>query len=284
MPRVTPSSKELLLEIKSRGHEAVYIRASSLDIYLDGSIRVMHGDRKLELDGGFPRGIGSYVNTELFTKRMSSLRALEISGVTLVNSVKAIESSKDKLVSLMVLARKKIPIPETLVTEDPIDVMKATEKWGEVVIKPIMGSLGLGSTKLDDPDVAYRVAKVITSMGFPVYVQKYIRKPDRDIRVIFVGDDVLGGVYRINKTSWKTNVAQGAITQALVLNQELVELTFKVKDALGLDYAGLDIVEDKDGYKVLEVNASPLWKGFQMATGIKVAKRLVDYLLTKLKR
>ena len=281
---MTPSSREILLEIKDRGHEAVYVRASSLDISLGDGIKVVHGDRVLNLDGGFPRGIGSYVSAEVFTKRMSALRALEYSGVVLVNSSEAVENSKDKLVSLMILMRNGVPVPDTIVTEEPLDVMKATEKWGEVVIKPIMGSLGLGSTKVDNPDIAYRVAKVLVSMGLPVYVQRYIRKPDRDIRIIFVGDEILGGIYRINKASWKTNVAQGATTQAFVLDKELTELTFKVRDALRLDYAGLDVVEDKDGYKVLEVNASPLWKGFQAATGVKVAKRLVDHMIAKLKK
>ena len=281
---MTPSSKEILLEIKDRGHEAVYIRASSLDISLGKGVKVTHGDRELFLDGGFPRGIGSYVSAEVFTKRMSALRALEYSGVLLINSSEAVENSKDKLVSLMILMRNGVPVPDTVVTEEPLDVMRVTEKWGEVVIKPIMGSLGLGSTKVDNPDIAYRIAKVLVSMGLPVYVQRYIRKPDRDIRIIFIGDEILGGVYRINKTSWKTNVAQGAITQAFVLDKELTELTFKVRDALRLDYAGLDVVEDKDGYKVLEVNASPLWKGFQAATGVRVAKRLVDHMIAKLKK
>ena len=284
-PRVTEHSKEILMHIKNAGHEALYIRISSLNVDIStGEIRVSSRKGKVYLDGAFPRGLGSYVSAELFSKRISTFRALEYQGVRLVNNSYAIEKSKDKLVSLMLLSQAGVPVPETVVTEDPIEVMRIVERRGEVVIKPIMGSLGLGSVKVSDPDIGYRIAKTIVSFGSPVYVQEYVKKPDRDIRVVLVGDEILGGVYRINKTSWKTNVAQGAVTQVAQIDSQIKEIAFKAKEVLELDYAGIDLVESDRGYLLLEVNASPLWKGFKAATGIDVAERLVKYMLNALKR
>ena len=114
-----------------------------------------------------------------------------------MNKPDAMLLARDKFASLMRMKNAGIPVPNTALVEDPFEVMRLVEKWGEVVIKPVVGSLGLGSVKVSDPDIAFRVAKAILSVNQPVYVQKYVRKPDRDIRVIVIGNRVLGSIYRI---------------------------------------------------------------------------------------
>ncbi|BFH73551.1 hypothetical protein SJAV_14950 [Sulfurisphaera javensis] len=218
-------------------------------------------------------------------KRFDSLKGLESNGITLINSPDSMFIARDKFNSLMKLKMAKIPVPDTTVVEDPFEVMRLVNEWKDVVIKPVIGSLGLGSVRVSDPDVAFRVAKAILSVNQPVYVQKYINKPERDIRVFVVGTTVLGSIYRVNRSSWKTNVAQGSLTQVLLPNEELQEISLKVVKALKLDYAGIDIVEDEDGsYKVIEVNAAPLWKGFYEATHINPAKYIVEHLIRKIKK
>jgi len=218
-------------------------------------------------------------------KRIDTLKGLESSGVTLVNSSDSMLTARDKFNSLMKLKLANIPVPETTIMEDPFEVMRLVNEWKDVVIKPVIGSLGLGSVRVSDPDIAFRVSKAILSVNQPVYVQKYVNKPERDIRVIVVGNQILGSVYRINKSSWKTNVAQGSLTQVLVPDQDLEEISIKTVKTLKLDYAGIDIVEDVDGsYKVIEVNASPLWKGFYEATHINPAKYIVEHLIRKIKK
>ncbi|MEM4139400.1 MAG: ATP-grasp domain-containing protein, partial [Sulfolobaceae archaeon] len=107
---------------------------------------------------------------------------------------------------------------------------------------------------------------------------------DRDIRIFVVGNEVIGSIYRINPSNWKTNTAQGAIAQILRPNKELVEIAIKSCEVLGLDYAGIDIIESKEGYMVLEVNAAPLWKGLMSATGVNPAKYIIELLVSRIKR
>ena len=286
--KITKTSKELLLEIKSRGHSAYYIRISRLNAEItENGIDFTYGDKKISIEGGLIRNLGFISTTEQFIKRFDVLKELERSGVVLMNSPEAMLLARDKFSSLMRMKRAGIPVPNTALVEDPFEVMRLVQKWGEVVIKPVVGSLGLGSVKVSDPDIAFRIAKSILSVNQPVYVQKYIKKPDRDIRVIVIGDSVLGSIYRISKSGWKTNIAQGAIAQQiLVPDAELEELSLKSVKVLGLDYAGIDIIEDtvEGGYKIIEVNAAPLWTGFASATNINPAKHIVNYLLEKIKR
>ncbi|MDT7860620.1 MAG: RimK family alpha-L-glutamate ligase [Saccharolobus sp.] len=285
--KVTEASKQLLLEIKSRNHSAYYIRISKLNaVITEKGIEFTYSGKKVDIDGGLIRNLGFISTTEQFIKRFDVLRELDRSGVVLMNKPDAMLLARDKFASLMRMKNAGIPVPNTALVEDPFEVMRLVEKWGEVVIKPVVGSLGLGSVKVSDPDIAFRVAKAILSVNQPVYVQKYVRKPDRDIRVIVIGNRVLGSIYRISKSGWKTNIAQGAMAQILVPDAELEEISLKSVEVLGLDYAGIDIIEDMDegGYKIIEVNAAPLWNGFMSATNINPAKYIVEYLIEKIRR
>jgi RimK family alpha-L-glutamate ligase len=116
-------------------------------------------------------------------------------------------------------------------------------------------------------------------------VQGYVEKPRRDIRAFVLGDRVLASIYRVARASeWKTNVAQGAQAKPVQLMPKLEKLAVKAVKALGLLYAGVDILEGEKGAVVLEVNASPSWQGLQKATGVDVAEELVRFAVECMKR
>nr|WP_240938914.1 RimK family alpha-L-glutamate ligase [Metallosphaera hakonensis] len=285
--KVTEASKQILLEIKSRGHTAYYIRVSKINSSIGTERGITYSGRKLEIDGAFLRNLGFLTTIEQMIRRVDMLGEVEESGVVTMNRVRSMLLARDKYASISKLNKAGIPVPKTALVEDPFEVMRLTEEWGEVVIKPLVGSLGLGSVKVSDPDIAFRVAKSILSVNQPVYVQKYIKKPNRDIRAFVVGNRLLGSIYRISQENWKTNVAQGALVQAISPAdlREIEELSVKATETLRLDYSGVDIVEDLEGgYKVLEVNGAPLWKGFQTATSLNPAKYIVDLILDKVRK
>jgi gamma-F420-2:alpha-L-glutamate ligase len=47
---------------------------------------------------------------------------------------------------------------------------------------------------------------------------------------------------------------------------------------LGLTVGGIDLLFDKQSFKVCEANSAPGWIGFQEATGIDVATHLVEFV------
>ncbi|BBL46703.1 MULTISPECIES: RimK family alpha-L-glutamate ligase [Metallosphaera] len=285
--KVTEASKQLLLEIKARGHTAYYIRVSRINSSIGEDLGISYAGKKLEIDGALIRNLGFLTTIEQMIRRVDVLREIESRGVVTMNNVGSMLLARDKYASISRLHKAGIPVPYTALVEDPFEVMRLVEEWGEVVIKPLVGSLGLGSVKVSDPDIAFRVAKSILSVNQPVYVQKYVKKPNRDIRAFVVGDRLLGSIYRISQENWKTNVAQGALVQAISSAdlKEIEEISVKATKALGLDYSGVDIVEDLEGgYKVLEVNGAPMWKGFQTATSLNPAKYIVNLLLEKIRK
>ena len=67
-----------------------------------------------------------------------------------------------------------------------------------------------------------------------------------------------------------------------------VRITAKVRDieqtvmcrAVGADYAGVDIIQGRDGrFLVLEVNSMPAWNGLQQVTRINISDFVVDAFL-----
>ena len=150
-----------------------------------------------------------------------------------------------------------------------------------------MGSLGLGSTLISDPEIAFHITRSLININIPSYLQSYIEKPGYDIRAFVVGDQVIGAMKR-KSTYWKTNIAQGAIGENLDIKKypEIEELSIKSTKILKLDYAGVDIIYNKntEKYYVIEVNAFPQWKGLKQATGVDPAIHIIKHLIDKIKR
>ena len=79
--------------------------------------------------------------------------------------------------------------------------------------------------------------------------------------------------------SWITNVSQGGTCAAVDLSQyeDVAALAKKACRALQMDYAGVDLIRDRDGVlQVIEINGIPAWKGLQSVTRENIAHRLVS--------
>jgi glutathione synthase/RimK-type ligase-like ATP-grasp enzyme len=78
---------------------------------------------------------------------------------------------------------------------------------------------------------------------------------------------------------WRTNVARGGSATAVVLSREQEQLALRAVEAVGADYAGVDLLPSHDGaVYVLEVNSIPGWRALQGTTSIDVAGAIVRHL------
>ena len=158
--------------------------------------------------------------------------------------------------------------------------MVAVRSMGDVVIKPIFGSLGHGMVRVSDPDVALRVVRALDQIRSVFYVQRAIDHGGRDLRVFVVGGRVLGAIERRAPAGeWRTNVAIGGSATAVDVSPEIEQVALRAAAAVGADYAGIDVLPARDGsLYVLEVNGIPGWEGLQQATGLDVAAAIVEHL------
>ena len=212
--------------------------------------------------------------------RVDALHWLEDRGIRVVNSPRAIERSVDKFYTSALLRDAGIPTPETVVCEDFAVAMAAVRAMGDVIVKPIFGSMGHGLVRISDPEVGFRVLRPLEQMGAVFYVQRALDHGGTDIRAFVVGGRVIGAIERrATDGDWRTNVSRGGSARAIDLCERHQQLAIAAAAAVGTDYAGVDLLPTRDDRAyVLEVNGIPGWQGLQQATGLDVAGAIVDLL------
>jgi len=210
--------------------------------------------------------------------RVDALHRLEDRGVHVVNSARTIERTVDKFWTSSLLEQGGLPTPDTVVCESFEEAMDAFRRMGDVVVKPLFGSMGLGMVRVSDEEVAWRVFRTIEEIRGVYYLQRTIDHEGRDIRIFVLGGRVLGAIERRSR-GWRTNLARGGTARAIEIPPEWSALALRAAAVVGAEYAGVDLLPARDGaVYVLEVNGIPGWEGFQRATGTDVAGALVDHL------
>ena len=236
-----------------------------------------------ELDALIIRPIGRGSLEELVF-RMDMLYKLERLGFYVVNPPEAIEHCVDKYDILAILEDNNIPVPRTAATESVSEALRAfAELGGDVVVKPIFGSRGMGATRIVDSEVASTVFKAISCHHGVIYLQEFVPHGHSDIRAFVIDGHVVAAMRRVAE-SWKTNYSQGARPAPTKLSKEFENLAVKAARAVSCKVAGVDILEGPDGPKICDVNSQPGWKGLQMVTKVNIAEQIVDFVLSELKK
>ncbi|MFX0095171.1 MAG: ATP-grasp domain-containing protein [Candidatus Hodarchaeota archaeon] len=251
------------------------------------------------------------VRSPSFEQRMfrrNILHTLELFGKKLLNSPKSIEFAADKYLTSAILQANNLPTPRTVVCENIKNAIKGFYELGaRVVSKPVYGSEGRGLIYLDDIGIAERIFFYLASINSVIYLQEFVDHPGRDIRVIVLGGEALCAMYRyspknvhsilqrssnskkveknqlpVGIKNWKTNIHAGGKPEYCPLTDEITELAIKASEALGLELAGIDLIETKEGYSILEANSRPGWQGMMKVQNIDIPKAIVEYFISTL--
>jgi RimK family alpha-L-glutamate ligase len=277
----TPSknSEELVASAKAQGHEVVFGQTAEMssEVSPSGSRFWLGKTEVTDFDVCLLRSFGPG-SCEQLTRRISLVEHLEVAGIRVVNPCYAFRRARDKYATQYVLEAAGLPVPTTYTSESMAEAYDVSQGYGEFVYKPILSSMGRGSMRFTDPDLAYNAYKMLDRFSQPLILQKYIPNPGRDIRVFVIGDRVVGSAFKYRmEGKWKTNVAQGGKMVDEKVPEDILELGMSATEAMGLDYSGVDIIESPDGPVVLEVNGSPGWQALNLAAGIKVADEIVRH-------
>ena len=212
--------------------------------------------------------------------RVDALHWIEERGVPVLNSPRAIERSVDKFYTTALLQEAGLPVPDTVVCEGVDEAMAAALDMGDVIVKPIFGSMGRGMMRVNDPDIAYRVFRTLEQLQAVFYLQRAVDHGGRDVRVFVVGARTIGAIERrAPDGDWRTNVSRGGSARLVDLPAEWEQLALRAAAVVGADYAGVDLLPSRDGHVfVLEVNGIPGWRALQSAGQLDVADTIVDCL------
>ena len=213
--------------------------------------------------------------------RMDALAQLELSGVYMLNGPRSMEVAIDKFLATARLIRAGIESPATHVSQTWKTALEGFNSLGgDVVIKPLFGGEGRGVTRVSDIDLAERAFKMLQQMGAVIYQQQFIEHDGSDMRVLLLGDKVWG--MRRRSDDWRTNVSRGARAEPLAVTSDLEELARRAADAVGAEFAGVDILVDRAGKRyVLEVNAVPGWKALSKVLNVDIAREVISHVVRR---
>jgi ribosomal protein S6--L-glutamate ligase len=209
--------------------------------------------------------------------RMDVLHRLQACSVRVINPPGALEACVDKYLASARLDAAGLRVPGTVVCQEAESAVEAFHALGgDVVVKPIFGSEGRGMVRVTDAELAWRTFRTLERVGSVLYLQRFIRHPGWDLRVLVMQERVLAAMRRYSQGDWRTNVAQGGRAEKVRPGPEEERMAIRAATTLGAVVAGVDLLQgpDREWY-VIEVNAVPGWRALAPVSGVDVAAELV---------
>jgi tetrahydromethanopterin:alpha-L-glutamate ligase len=277
---ITCSLERVLIK---KGITPTYIKPSKIVSFTGMDIKFKYNSENLsKLSCAFVRDLGD--GTDYY--RFDALKYLE-EYMPLINPTEGLENAGNKYKTSMILDKNNIPHPKTVITEDIDKAIMWSEKFKDCVVKPIFGNRGKGIIRLGNKPIINKINLLneFKKKHGVYYIQEFIRNPNnvyRDIRAFVIGNEVVSAMYRTSN-NWLTNIHQQGTGKPCEITPEIEELAVKAKDAIGLVYGGVDLMESKDGLKVIEVNGAPSWETLSKVSSVNITKKLIDSVLETVK-
>jgi ribosomal protein S6--L-glutamate ligase len=210
------------------------------------------------------------------------VRQFEMAEVFTVNSSDSISRSRDKLRSMQLLSRAGVGLPTTSFAHSTQDIDGLLEVVGgtPVVVKLLEGTQGLGVVLAETRKAAESVIGAFRQMDANILVQEYVREAaGSDIRAFIVGGKVVAAMRRTGAPGdFRSNLHRGGSAEAVRLTPRERATAVRAAKTMGLNVAGVDLLQSTDGPMVLEVNSSPGLEGIEGASGVDIADLIIEYI------
>ncbi|MEX0607011.1 MAG: RimK family alpha-L-glutamate ligase, partial [Halofilum sp. (in: g-proteobacteria)] len=273
------STRRLKEAALQRGYEAKVLNTLRFAIDLQrGKPDLYYRQRPLsDYDAVLPR-----IGASITYYGTAVVRQFQEMDVFCANTAHGILNSRDKLRSLQLLSRHHVGIPQTTFVRDKKDVLPAIERVGgaPVVIKLLEGTQGIGVLLAETVRAAESIVELLQSQKQNVLIQKFVAESKgKDIRAFVVGDQVVGGMRRVAQgQEFRSNVHRGGVAEAVDLSDEYRETAVRAAQIMGLEVAGVDMLEGHSGPQIMEVNSSPGLEGIETATQLDIAGAVIEYI------
>jgi len=181
-----------------------------------------------------------------------------------------------------VLSKHDVGIPATEFVRTKDDVLPAIERVGgaPVIIKLLEGTQGVGVILADSIKIAEAIIETLQSAKQNVLIQKFVAESKgKDVRAFVVGDQVVAAMRRVAQgQEFRSNVHRGGKTESIQLDPVYEKTAIRAAQIMGLQVAGVDMLEGADGPQVMEVNSSPGLEGIEGSSGLDVAGTIIDFV------
>ncbi len=221
------------------------------------------------------------IGTSITEYGLAVVRQFEAMGVKVLNSSRGIADSRDKLKCSQILAQRGFDVPVTMLMRGGKSCRFAIHKvhGTPVVMKLIEGTQGVGVMLLESAASAESVLDTMWGLNQDVIIQQYIAESaGRDIRALVIGDQVVAAMRRqAREGEFRSNIHRGGEGVPIELKDAYKRIAVQAAKAVGLSIAGVDMLESLSGPKVIEVNSSPGFEGIEEATGLNIARLILQH-------
>lgn len=272
------STRRLVEAARERGHRARVLDTLRCNMLLSrGEPRLFYRGREVKRpDVVIPR-----IGASITGYGLAVVNQLDMMGVPVLASAIPIARSRDKLRALQLLGRFGIDIPRTAMCRYRDEVPQAVEQVGGLpcIIKLLQGTQGVGVMIASTMGEVQGMLDTLWRLGQEILLQELIRESlGRDLRALVIGDRVVAAMRRTARTGeFRSNLHRGGEGQAVELAPAHQEVAVKATRVIGLEVAGVDMLESHAGPKVMEVNSSPGFEGLEAATGLDIAGLYLEH-------
>jgi len=276
--RLNYSNRRFLQEAKDIKVDLSVIDPNECEMFVAPNRPILLQDGR---EGFVPNLVLPRIGASINNYALGVVTQYEMMGVPVLNGALSLYNSKNKLRSIQLMSKTNIDVPRTIFVRRPSQLSQAVKKVGgfPVILKLLSGTQGIGVMIARDENAIESTLDTLWSLGQDILIQECIEESlGRDVRVFVVGEKIIGAMRRQARIGeFRSNIHRGGIGTAVDLTDTYKELALKAARTLGLEIAGVDMLESKNGPKVIEVNASPGFEGLEMASGLNVARDILTY-------
>lgn len=217
---------------------------------------------------------------------------MEALGLPVYNNAKAIEICDDKSYTFEVLEQANLPMPRTIVAPKTFEgIGYSSLEWLAIVektlgypmvIKECFGSFGQQVYLVHSKEEMMQ--KVNDICPKPFIFQEFIASSfAKDIRLQVVGDKVVASMYRYSDNGdFRANITNGGKMKTYEPTEEEKKLAVQACKAIGLDFAGVDLLFGSEGHSLIcEVNSNAHFKNIYDCTKVNVAECIMKDIVKK---
>ena len=254
-------TKAILNAIEGLGYDAEWLRRENI------AVSITDGELMIEPD------INVIANRLLLSTSTHPADEIGLARLfdrlyPMLNPPQSVTTAMHKFATATALADAGVPVPDALLALSSERLNRDRERFGEqAVYKTAIGTHGGGAWVVDlaepvNPRVGDRQS----------FLQQYVERDGRprDTRVYIVDGNHIGSMYRYAPDGeWRTNVSLGGDVEDASDNlpQQALDIARRAVDVVGLDYAGVDLIDADGEWQVLEINPTAGFRGLFKATG-----------------
>lgn len=206
-------------------------------------------------------------------------------GYKVLNGGPNVSIAKNKIEQLRFFQKNNLPHPKSAITKNPEAALAAAKQISfPVIIKVAFGTIGKGIFYAPDQETFKPIVEYLALRDKnPVIVQEFIKEANRkDLRVFIVGEKIVAAMERsAPEDDVRANTSNGGTGKPVKLTEDEQRLALQTAGLFDLEILGVDLIRSNRGPLLIEVNANPGFSELERATGIDVARAIVNFAAQK---